>query len=217
MKIFESSDKNNGENFVNAIVYALAHLLSHQDEVLVDKGAPPALKRALKLTRIVKLKGCPKPLALDIPIECDFCVFARSNPLNAIIVSAKTRLKEVFHVGTMWKLIFDMIGDAHCEKKWGSVHTEQLKKALYCFATADMIPPGGERTQGPDIERDDPRNLIKMDASFFDYVFVSKPNIGHVARTLDIGAGREALFHELGCIVNLVQQKFALEFPAKYV
>lgn len=200
--------KNNGENFVNAIVYSLARLLQHQDDVLIDKGTPPCLKSALTLKRTASLAS--GVASFRVPIECDFAIFSRSNPSNAIVVSAKTRLKEVFHIGTMWKLLFDMAGDRHCEEKWGLTSEGVTANIEYCFATADMIPPGGKNTQGPDVERTSPRNLIAMDASFFDYVFVSKTGIPHVANTLNYSGEREALFHELGCLVDLIEQKFGI-------
>ncbi|MFC3531937.1 hypothetical protein ACFOLG_07030 [Vogesella facilis] len=152
--------KNNGENFVNAIVYLLANLLSHQDEVLVDKGTPPGLKNTLSFRRVIDLQNSGEA-GFNINIECDFAIFSRSNPLNAIVISAKTRLKEVFHVGTMWKLFFDMVSDQHCVSKWNLQDVGDVSRIDYCFATADMIPPGGARTQGPDVERDAPRNLIE--------------------------------------------------------
>lgn len=201
--------KNNGENFVNAIVYSLASLLSGQDRVLVDKGTPPCLKELLTLKRVVSVGG--EDIEFKIPIECDFAIYSRENPSCAIVMSAKTRLKEVFHVGTMWKILFDMAGDDYCEKKWDLRSSGSTSEVNYCFATADMIPAGGAKTQGPDVERDKPRNLIAMDASFFDYVFVSKTGIGHVASKLNIASTREALFHELGCLVDMIEQKFGLD------
>src|SRR6185503_15231338 len=113
---------------------------------------------------------------------------------NAIVVSAKTRLKEIFHVGTMWKLLFDMLDDDYCLDKWGLSGPTGEIKMRYVFATADNIPAGGKQTQGPDVERAEVRNLIAMDASFFDYVFVSKSGIDHVSPTLNVSLGREALF-----------------------
>jgi len=202
--------KNVGENFVNVIAYALADTLKHQDEVLIDKGIPPSLRKCLSLQRVVPLKTGDK--LIDIPIETDLTVFSRSDPQNAIIISAKTRLKEVFHIGTMWKLLFDSIGDAHCEQKWGfTSHVNQpLSSMLYVFVTADMVAAGGRNTQGPDVERAQPRNLIAMDASFFDYVFVSKTGIPHVENSIGLGE-RGALFHELGCLIDLIRQKFSIE------
>jgi hypothetical protein len=202
--------KNVGENFVNVIVYALADLLGGQDDVLVDKGMPPSLRNALELKRVVPLKTGAKEIR--IPIEGDATVFSRDDPFSAIVISAKTRLKEVFHIGTMWKLLFDIISDDYCLKKWGLSResTHDIEKALYVFATADMVAEGGRETQGPDVERAQPRNLIAMDASFFDYVFVSKTGIAHVENTLTLGT-RGALFHELGCLVELIEQKFAID------
>lgn len=202
--------KNIGENFVNLIVYALVELLEFQDEVLVDKGLPEQLKHVLELSRVVPLKTGDKNI--KIPIEADFAIYSRSNPLNAIIVSAKTRLKEVFHIGTMWKMLFDVIGDAHCLKKWGlTANTEsKLVDTLYVFATADMVHHGGRNSQGPDVERPQPRNLIAMDASFFDYVFVSKAGIAHAENKIQLGL-RSALFYELGCIIDLIEQKYKLD------
>jgi len=107
--------KNVGENFVNLIVYAFAKLLEGNDDVLVDKGLPPALKTTLELRRVVDLENGRK--SMKIPIEGDMTIFSRSNPHNAIVISAKTRLKEVFHIGTMWKMFFDMLGDPHCRKR----------------------------------------------------------------------------------------------------
>lgn len=209
--ISQSVAKNTGENFVNIIVWAIADALSHQDEVLIDKGVPPALKKILKLTKVfTNAEG--EERRLELPVECDFCIFSRSNPENAIIASAKTRLKEVFHIGTMWKLIFDMIGDDYCYTKWNIkplIEGVSVENMLYVFATADMIHEKGVNTQGPDVERDTIRNLIAADASFFDYVFVSKQTISHVSTTLNLGSGREKLFHELGCLLDLIEQKYA--------
>lgn len=212
----QGAAKNNGENFVNAIVYSIAQLLRDQDEVLVDKGTPPPLREELELRRTIKLSAIAAPITMHIPVECDFAIFSRSNPRKAIIVSAKTRLKEVFHVGTMWKLLFDMIEDEYCAKKWGVTSSGSTSEMKYCFATADMIPPGGKKTQGPDVERDEVRNLIAMDASFFDYVFVSKADIPHVSKELNLTAGRETLFHELGCLIDLIEQTFGISMePAQ--
>jgi hypothetical protein len=199
--------KNAGENFINVIVYALADLLQGQDEVLVDKGTPRPLRDLLTLRRsFVDPHGATREIT--IPIESDLAVWRRSNPAEALIVSAKTRLKEIFHVGTMWKIFFDMLDDDYCLEKWGLEGPGTDLEMRYVFATADNIPSGGTHTQGPDVERDDVRNLIAMDASFFDYVFVSKSGIDHVASELDLDAGREALFHELGCLIQLVEQQF---------
>jgi hypothetical protein len=206
--------KNVGENFVNLLVFALASLLEDQDDILVDKGLPPALKSALTLQREVQLQSSIK--TIEIPLEGDLAIFSRTDPLNAVVVSAKTRLKEVFHIGTMWALFFDMIGDTHCLAKWqltGDV-TVDRRRLSYVFATADMVNSEGAKSQGPDVERDEPRNLIAMDASFFDYVFVSKSGIPHVATTLNFGSPKEALFHELGCILDLVEQKFGITVGA---
>lgn len=199
--------KNTGENFVNIIVYALANLLSHQDEVLIDKGPPPLLRKTLSLRR--RFGGTHEQRVLSLGIETDFCIFQRSTPLNAIIASAKTRLKEVFHVGTMWKILFDMIGDRYCKRKWGLSSRGDVKQIHYVFATSDGIRETGANTQGPDLKPDGVRNLIAADASFFDYVFVSKPGIKYVSKTLDLAAGRECLFHELGCLIDLIQQKYS--------
>jgi hypothetical protein len=49
-----------------------------------------------------------------------------------------------------------------------------------------------------------------MDASFFDYVFVSKTGISHVSNTLKLSGIREALFHELGCLIDMTEQKFGI-------
>jgi hypothetical protein len=202
--------KNVGENFVNIIVYALADLLSHQDTILIDKGVPPALRKAITLRRKVTLKTGVREI--HIPIESDASIFSRTDPRSAILISAKTRLKEVFHIGTMWKILFDVLGDDNCQRKWG-LHrdsSEPVSNMLYVFATADMVSSEGRKTQGPDVERTEPRNLIAMDASFFDYVFVSKVGIAHVDNQLSIGQ-RGALFHELGCIIDLVEQKFEVK------
>lgn len=201
--------KNAGENFPNVIVYALADILSDRDDVLVDKGRPPPLQPALTLIRRFETAD-GGVREISIPIEADLAIWERANPANAIIVSAKTRLKEIFHVGTMWKLLFDMLDDDYCLEKWGLVANEASLEMRYVFATADNIPAGGRRTQGPDVEREEVRNLIAMDASFFDYVFVSKSGISHVSPSLDVNLGREALFHELGCLIDLVDQQFGL-------
>ena len=198
--------KNTGENFVNTVVYALAKLLSGQDEVLVDKGAPPVLKESLRIMRSFRGRSEQRKMTLDI--EADLTVFARGDPLNAIIVSAKTRLKEVFHVGTMWKLLFDMIGDPVCQAKWGLSATGDTSRMVYAFATSDSIRSTGRNSQGPDLKPEGVRNLIAADASFFDYVFVSKTGLDYVSTELNLTGGREALFHELGCLVDLISQKF---------
>ncbi|MMZ49039.1 hypothetical protein D1872_107250 [compost metagenome] len=208
----QGAAKNTGENFINIIVYILADILSNQDEVLVVKGLPPMLREPLTLKRIFTRKdGVMREI--KIPIEGDLCVFSRSNPFNAIVVNAKTRLKEIFHIGTMWKIFFDMIDDDYLLNKWGLRKDPALPSVLstnmhYVFITADMIKTDGTNTQGGDVERDDVRNLIAMDASFFDYVFVSKQNISHVSNSIDINSEREALFHELGCLLDMINQKF---------
>jgi hypothetical protein len=202
--------KNAGENFINVIVYALADILKGQDEILVDKGTPVPLRELLTLRRNFDTAN-GQTRQISIPIEADLVIWRRSHPADAVIVSAKTRLKEIFHVGTMWKLFFDMLDDEYCLEKWGLHGPPESPDMLYVFATADNIPHGGRRTQGPDVERRDVRNLIAMDASFFDYVFVSKSGIDHVSTELSLRHGREALFHELGLLVRLVEQKFALK------
>lgn len=203
--------KNVGENFINLIAYALADLLEGQDQILVDKGTPRPLKELLTPTKIFEGTTSGRR-DIEVKIECDLAIWERDKPECAIVVSGKTRLKEIFHVGTMWKILFDMIGDEHSESKWGLRTADRELDMQYVFATADLIPRGGARTQGPDVERDDVRNLIAMDASFFDYVFVSKTGIGHVASELDFDGGREALFHTLGCLIGLISQKFGLDF-----
>jgi hypothetical protein len=203
--------KNAGENFINIIVYALADILKDQDDILVDKGTPVPLRSLLSLSRTVRISP-RKTRDISIPIESDLAIWRRSRPTEAVIISAKTRLKEIFHVGTMWKLFFDMLNDEYCLDKWEltAAARPKARKMLYVFATADNIPLGGKSTQGPDVERAEVRNLIAMDASFFDYVFVSKSGIEHVSNKLRLSRRREALFHELGTLVSLVDQKFGL-------
>lgn len=211
----QSVAKNSGENFINLLVWALADVLSVQDEILVDKGLPPPIRDALTLVRPFRSKsGAVREL--EVPIETDFCIFSRTDPHNAIIGSAKTRLKEVFHIGTMWKILFDCIDDDYCLKKWGMRRrvvgaSKKLSRMQYIFATADMIAKGAQDSQGGDVERKEIRNLIAVDASFFDYVFVSKHGIPHVSSCMEVGGGREALFHELGCILHLIEQKYGLK------
>lgn len=214
--------KNTGENFINIIVYVIARLLAHQDEVLVDKGLPPPLRPLLTMQRTFEGSESGED-KLNITIETDLSIFSRSNPGNAIIISAKTRLKEVFHIGTMWKLFFDMLEDEYCQRKWnlkvgtseqdlwGMLAEPPKPEILYVFVTGDMISDKGTNTQGPDVIRPEPRNLIKMDASFFDYVFVShtKDQYDHISDSLDLQRGRETLFHEPGCLLDLIEQKFA--------
>jgi hypothetical protein len=198
--------KNAGENFVNAIVYALADTLQEQDDVLVDKGLPPPLRD--KMTMVRKFVGTKEQRDLELVVESDFCVFSRSNPLNAIVCNAKTRLKEVFHIGTMWKLFFDMLDDGHCQRKWGLSAAGDTSKMHYVFATADNIREGGKNSQGPDLKPEGVRNLLALDASFFDYVFVSKTGLKYVSPTLANANERETLFHELGCIIDLIRLKY---------
>jgi hypothetical protein len=200
--------KNTGENFLNAMTYCLAAALSHQDNILVDKGRPAPVKPFLTMYRTVPLADGKEDRLITIDIECDLAVWSRSDPSRAIIVNAKTRLKEVFHIGTMWKLIYDMLGDRYCQRKWGVTGPAERPNMKYVFATADMVRDTGTETQGPDVERESVRNLIAMDASFFDYAFVSKSGIGHVSNTLALGASKESLFHELGCILDLIEQFF---------
>ncbi len=198
--------KNWGENFVNSIAYVLARAYQDNPDVIVAKGTPKPLHSRLKSTRLVPLHGSRE--SISIAIESDLCVFRRDDPERCVIVNAKTRLKEVFHIGTMWALLFDIMTDPVLRKRFGVVAEKPLdrRKARYVFATADSVNTGGARTQGCDVEREAPRNLIKMDALFFDYVFVSKEGIGHVARELDAKRVREAVFHELGCIIDLIDQ-----------
>ena len=204
----QSVAKNTGENFINALVYLVADALKHQDDVLIDKGLPPPLKKEVTLLKSFAAMGQVRQIS--ILIEADLMIFSRSQPQKAILLSAKTRLKEVFHIGTMWKILFDMLGDNYCQKKWGLSNERSADAQLiYTFATADMIPRGGTNTQGPDVERDQVRNLIAMDASFFDYVFVSKSDIGHVSSVLNVSNGREALFHTLGLLLDLVEQTYS--------
>jgi hypothetical protein len=202
--------KNTGENFINLLVYSLADLLEGQDEVLVDKGTPVPLRPYIRMRRrFTDAIGATREI--EIPIECDLAIWRRDAPHEAIIVSAKTRLKEVFHIGTMWKLLYDMLADEYCLWKWQLEGPPIPPDMLYVFATADMIRKTGTKTQGPDVERNKVRNLIAMDASFFDYVFVSKTGIEHVSPTINVSRNREALFHELGCIISLVEQRFGID------
>lgn len=197
--------KNNGENFVNAIVYCLCRTYEDSDEILIDKGCPPRIKKILHLKRIVPLLSGEK--TIEINVECDFAIFSRRNPERAIALSAKTRLKEVFHIGTMWKLFFDTIGDPVSLEKWSLRGHSSKPQISYCFATADMIPEGGAKTQGPDVPCDsDARNLIQMDASFFDYVYVSKTG-SKIASAVNIRANKkEGLFHSMGCLIDHINQ-----------
>lgn len=213
----QSAAKNIGEHFANLTVYGLADALKFQDDILVTKGIPPHLRSKLILKRNV-FNGTNMD-TLFIPIEVDLCIFRRSNPTDAIIVSAKTSLKQTFHQATMYKLFFDCFKYPEAQRIWGlypNDGTDVTKNMLYVFTTADMIKTTGHNTEGPDIERDEVRNLIKLDSSFFDYTFVSKRNIQHVSKTLTYGGDREALFHEMGCLLDLVKQKFTLTIPVHY-
>ena len=113
----------------------------------------------------------------------------------------------------MWKIFFDMINDQNSLDKW-NLNTNDgadLRKTLYLFVTADMVKKGAKKSQGGDVERDEPRNLIAMDASFFDYVMVSKTGISHVSESLNLTSKKESLFHELGCLIDLIEQKFKIK------
>lgn len=212
--------KNTGENFTNIIVYALADALSFQDEVVVDKGLSPILRKSMEMKKNFATPNGPNR-EITVKIEGDFCVFSRTNQENAIVISAKTRLKEIFHIAVMWKLFLDMLEDEYCRNKWGlqlankgkTIFDEsELRNILYVFATADMISKDGTKTQGCDVEREEVRNLIAMDAAFLDYVFVSKgkEKASHISSVLNLQTAREALFHELGCLLDLISQKFGL-------
>lgn len=204
----QGSAKNMGENFVNAIVYTLADALIGQDEILVDKNLPPILKPLLRLEKIF-IDSSGKSEILRLPVEGDMCIFSRRDPTKAIIISAKTRLKEVFHVGTMWALFFEMLKDPYCQQKWNLKSSLTEADMHYVFATSDSIKANTENSQGPDLKPTGVRNLIKADASFFNYVFVSKNDLPYVSTTLNMKNGREALFHELGCLLDLIEQKYA--------
>lgn len=194
--------KNAGENFVNLMVYNLACNLADTG-LCVDKGLHPTLNEEMRLTKSMLSTN------LTIPIEGDLCIFDFNDPLNAIVISAKTRLKEIFHVGTMWALFFQIARDEQLMTKLGiEGRARRLDNVSYCFATADMIPPGGRKSQGPDIERESVRNLIKMDASFFDWVFVSKSGIPHTGKSIGSDMTRDAFFHELSCLYDLIDAKF---------
>jgi len=197
--------KNSGENFVNLVIYSLANIYKDNDQVLIDKGTPEFLKKTLHLQRTVTLTNNVIK-TIDIPIESDFIIFNRNDFRRAIILNSKTRLKEVFHIGTMWKLFFDIAKNDDLKKHWNLSGADNINQIKYCFVTADMIDPSGAKSQGPDIpENKEPRNLIQMDASFFDYVFVSKNN-PFIANQLNIASSKEGLFHELSCLVDLVEQ-----------
>lgn len=200
--------KNVGENFVNLIVYNLASNL-RSTGLCVDKGLPPKLKQEMTL----KMDALGGPIA--IPIEGDLCIFRYEDQTQAIVLNAKTRLKEISHIGALWSILEDIAKDESMMKKWGIVPpARKLKDVAYCFATADMIPPGRKKTQGPDIERDKPRNLIRMDAAFFDWFFVSKSGIKHTGKSIGEDLERTTLFHELATIYDLIEHKFKVKvFP----
>jgi hypothetical protein len=197
--------KNVGENFVNLIVYNMARNLGSTG-LCVDKGLPPALKKEMTLSK--KMLGSE----ILVPIEGDLCIFNWKDQTQAIVINAKTRLKEIFHVGTLWKILFDISKDEVLMRRWGfSPPARRLDAVCYCFATADMIPRGGVKTQGPDVDVDDPRNLIKMDASFFDWVFVSKSGIGHTGKGIDGSLERKNFFHELASVYDLIEHWFKVK------
>jgi hypothetical protein len=201
--------KNMGENFVDLIVYNLAEGLGNSG-IVVDKGVPPLLKKEMEIefTRFGQ--------RLKIPIECDICIFDWGNPSKAIMINAKTRLKEIFHIGTMWKLIFDISKKKELMEEWGMEgEPRKLDDVLYCFATADLRVAGKERSQGPDIEVQDQRNLIKVDSSFFDFVFVSKPGpIRNVQDTIPRNIERKCFFHNLGAVYDLIEGHFKVEIAS---
>lgn len=198
--------KNWGENFVNAIVYILCSYFIDHPDIVVAKGSPPPVRKRLAGQKLVTLSNGVERITYDI--ESDFCAFSRSDPHRMIVANAKTRLKEVFHIGTMWALLLDSHCDPAARAAYSLTATDPPKRddVRYVFATADSISEGGKSTQGSDIDRPAVRNLIKMDASYFDYVFVSKPDIDHVSKNIDTTSVREALFHELGTIIDLIEQ-----------
>jgi len=63
--------KNTGENLANIIVYVLAKMLAHQDEVLVDKGSALPLRPHLTLYRTFQGAKTGEE-ELDLPIEGDY-------------------------------------------------------------------------------------------------------------------------------------------------
>lgn len=197
--------KNTGMNYENLIVYNLATALEGTP-VAVDRGAPDELEEELTINRT----ACGTDIELGL--MGDIAIFRKNDPLDAIILHSKTRWKEVVHIDVMWKLLFDIASDEELAEQWNlEVDSNELDDVLYCFASADSVPPGGRNTQGPDIPNDGmPRNLICADASFFDFVFVSKPDISYTEESIPPTLEREALFHELGAIHDLVEHKFEI-------
>ncbi len=189
----QSVVKNIGEHFVNLIVYGLADLLKYQDEILVVKGCPAPLRSMLTVTRQVSTLTVEKQLT--VPIEVDMAIFRRSDPTDAILVNAKINFKTA-KLSVNERKNFDALRSSSA----GGVASNML----YVFATADT---------GSELDRQKIRNDTEIIGSYFDYSFVAKTDNEHVASNLAYGGRKESLFHELGCLMDLIQQKFKLEIP----
>jgi len=184
--------KNLGTMYTYLLVYNLAENLLGTDAA-VSLHMPKTLREATTLKRTYAGED------ITIPIEGDLVVF---NPNNyddpTIFISCKYSMKERSHIVTMWALLSDIAQDDQQRGEYNiSVDDPHglIDNLIYTFAT-------------PDHNEDliSPRNLIKMDASFIDYVFSSRPEATDAPSTVDIGS--EQITHSASALYDLIAKRY---------
>lgn len=184
--------KNLGTMYTYLLVYNLAENLMGT-EAAAAVHMPRKLRDASTLTR--EYAGDE----ITIPIEGDLVVFNPSNYDDpSIFVSCKYSMKERSHIVTMWGLLTDIAQDAGQRDKYDITLDDPnglVDNIIYTFAT-------------PDDNSDliNPRNLIKMDASFIDYVFAGRQEATDAPTTVDLD--EEHLVHSTEAIYDLIAKTY---------
>lgn len=156
------------------------------------RGAAEPVRKFLRLGLTA-----PDGSDLTLPVEADITIL-RPSDMTAVVLSAKTTLKERLHIAVMWRLVLEAAKDPGWSARLGIKPVpdiEVLRRLRYCFVTADL----GER--GDLLS---PRNLIKADASLFDCFFAARDDLPHLERVIGVD-GRKAIFYRLSAIYEYLQ------------
>lgn len=184
--------KNLGTIYTYLLTYNLC-------ENLLGTEATAAVHMPNKLREATTLHREYAGENITIPIEGDLVVF---NPENyddpSILISCKYSMKERSHIVTMWGLLSDIAQDEEQREQYNIELNDPnglVDNMIYAFATPD---------DNEDLR--DPRNLIKMDASFIDYVFSGRQGTTDAPKSVNLGD--EHLVHYSSAIYDLIAKTY---------
>jgi hypothetical protein len=181
-RLNQAVTSNSGKMFERFTAYAASKSLEGtgwaiwKDKKDIEEVIGISKKKFLGLSRNIFESSIP----IEIELEADYVAFYASAPLDYPIVlfNCKTSLKERLHQATMWAMLLKIVSDSRLREIF-NITTQSsalMKNCKYALVSGDFAE------EQPDLKKSVPRNLIRFDFSFFDFVFAAvtsewNPNI----------------------------------------